>query len=225
MSNNRGRRSILHSFVFNSSTKIHIPDLHHFGFTSRVKPLVVLRARHLSPVHQTSTMAHKEEVSIFLNVADTLTALIDLINICEVDDGTTITMLYSLVTTFCTLIAKCVIKDIMFDHPALTAIIDALLVQDKFCIVRYNEVKAAPPPENCNRQSAFKWMLKTLVAANRTFKVGVQIFGTVLTSLGLSPRSQVPRTASHLPPPRRLAWLPTCHCLFQHRTNYRSKKT
>jgi hypothetical protein len=140
-------------------------------------------------------------VTIFLNVADTLNASIDLIDICEVDDdGTTFTLPYSLRTTFCTLIAKRVIEDILFDHPALAAITDALLVQDKFRLVRQHDEMNAAPPENCNRQSAFKRMLTTSIAAHCTFKIGVQLFGTVLSSLCLSQRAQVPRTVLGLPP-------------------------
>jgi hypothetical protein len=45
-----------------------------------------------------------------------------------------------------TLIAQRVIEDILFNRPALDAITDALLLQDKFRIMRQDEVNAALPP-------------------------------------------------------------------------------
>jgi hypothetical protein len=65
------------------------PNLHHFGFTSKANPKVTAKVINI--------MAHKEDVTLYLNLAGTIQSLIDLIDICETDvNGITITTPYTL---------------------------------------------------------------------------------------------------------------------------------
>jgi hypothetical protein len=81
-----------------------------------------------------------------------------------------------------------VIEDILYDHRDLDALTDALLVQDKFRILRHD---GTGEKENCNRQSAFNQRLTTSLAANKTFCVAIHLHDAVMESLRLDPRKKL----------------------------------
>jgi hypothetical protein len=131
-------------------------------------------------------MSHKAEVLLYLNVGRTIRTSIELIEICETEaDGFTVSTPRA---EWRTLIAQRVIEDILYDHWALVALIDVLLVQDKFRILRHD---GTGEQENCNRQSEFKQRLTTSVAANKTFCVAIHLHEAVMDSLRLDPRENL----------------------------------
>jgi hypothetical protein len=70
-------------------------------------------------------MSYKEEVGLFLDVAGTPRATIDIAEICELaTDGVSPLQPLTLVTDYRTLIAKRVVEDIFSDHPARDKIED-----------------------------------------------------------------------------------------------------
>jgi hypothetical protein len=73
-----------------------------------------------------------------------------------------------------------VIKDILFYHPALDAISDILLVQDKFRILRHDD---KGEQDNCNRQSAFKCLPTTSVVANKNVCVAVHLYDGAMVTI------------------------------------------
>jgi hypothetical protein len=134
-------------------------------------------------------MSHKVEVLLYLNVARTIRTSIELLEICETEaDGFTVSTPYALSTEWRTLIAQRVIEDILYDHRALVALTDVLLVQDKFRILRHD---GTGEQENCNHQSAFKQRLTTSVAANKTFCIAIHLHDAVMDSLRLDPRENL----------------------------------
>jgi hypothetical protein len=170
-----------------STRRTSSPTLFLFGFTSssqatsRPSPKVSKLVFDL-----TDTMSHKVEVLLYLNVARTIRTSIQLLEICETEaKGFTVSTPYTLRTEWRTLITQRVIEDIIYDHRALDALTDALLVQDKFRILRHN---GAGVQDNCNRQSQFKQRLTTSVAANKTFCVEIHLHSPVIESLRLEPK-------------------------------------
>jgi hypothetical protein len=134
-------------------------------------------------------MSHKVEVLLYLNVARTIRTSIEFLEICETEaDGFTVSTPYALRTEWRTLIAQRVIEDILYDHWALDALTDALLVQDKFRILRHD---GTGEQENCNHQSQFKQRLTTSVTANKTFCVAIHLHAAVMESLRLEPRENL----------------------------------
>jgi hypothetical protein len=134
-------------------------------------------------------MSHKVLVLLYLNVAQMIRTSIELLEICETEaDGFTVSTPYALGTEWRTLIAHQVIEDIIYDHRALVALADVLLVQDKFRILRHD---GTGEQENYNRQSAFKQWLTTSVAANKTFCVAIHLHDAVMDSLRLDPRENL----------------------------------
>jgi flagellar assembly factor FliW len=84
-------------------------------------------------------MSHKVEVLLYLNVAKTIRSSIELIEICETEaDSFTVSTPYDLRTEWRTMISQRVIEDILYDHRALVAITDILLVQEKNRILRHD---------------------------------------------------------------------------------------
>jgi hypothetical protein len=151
-------------------------------------------------------MSHKEQITLYLDVQGTVHACVDLVDICETEaDGTTISLPYKLGTDWRTIIAQCVIDDILFDHHDLASITDLLLVQDKFRIFRRDD---NGENDNCNKQSAFKRLLTSTIASNKTFRIIIHLYVSAMTALALHPREN---TAS----PNVLRYpapiVPSCH--------------
>jgi hypothetical protein len=81
-----------------------------------------------------------------------------------------------------------VIEDILYDHRALVAPTDALLVQDKVRILRHD---GTGEQETCNHQSAFKQRLTASVAANKTLCIAIHLHDGVMALLRLDPRANL----------------------------------
>jgi hypothetical protein len=80
-----------------------------------------------------SLATYKEEVGLFLDVAGTPRATIDIAEICELaPDGVTPLQPLKLVTDYRTLIATRVVEDILRDHPARDKIEDIIVSNDDF---------------------------------------------------------------------------------------------
>jgi hypothetical protein len=103
-------------------------------------------------------MSYKEEIGFFFDAADTMEAFIDISEICEMElntDGTetaTINQLYSMRATWRTMIAKCILDDILNGHPQFTKIKALLVTDDDFMITFWNPDGT---DGNCGRPNTF----------------------------------------------------------------------
>jgi hypothetical protein len=167
------------------------PTLFTFGFTSTSKPPSQTSPKISKSIIDlaANNISDKVEVLLYLNVAKTIRSSIELIEICKTEaDGVTVSTLYALRIEWHTLIAQRVIEDILYNHRALVAITDVLLVQDKFRILRHD---GTGDQDNCNRQSAFKQRLTASVAVNNTLCVAIHLRDAVMDSLRLDPRENL----------------------------------
>jgi hypothetical protein len=134
-------------------------------------------------------MSYKEEVGLFLDVAGTPRATIDIAEICELaPDGVTPLQPLKLVTDYRTLIATRVIEDILRDHPARDKIEDIIVSNDYFLFFT-RDVNGED--EMCGRSTAFRRSMVSTIATNNTFGVALRLPYNSLKALKLLSRTNM----------------------------------
>jgi hypothetical protein len=134
-------------------------------------------------------MSYKEEVGLFLDVAGTPRATIDIAEICELaPDGVTPLQPLRFVTDYRTLIATRVVEDILRDHPARDKIEDIIVSNDDFLFFT-RDVNGED--EMCGRSTAFRRSMVSTIATNKTFRVALRLPDKSIKALKLLPRTNM----------------------------------
>jgi hypothetical protein len=144
-------------------------------------------------------MSYKEEVGLFLDVAGTPHATIDIAEICELaTHGVTPLQPLKLITDYRTLIAERVVEDILSDHPAQDNIEDIIVSNDDFLFFT-RDVNGED--EMCGRSTAFRRSMVSTIATNKTFCVALRLPDKSMQALKLLPRT-------HMAAPNQLNFIP-----------------
>jgi hypothetical protein len=134
-------------------------------------------------------MSYKEEVGLFLDVAGTPRATIDIAEICELaPDGVTPLQPLKLITDYCTLIAVRVVEDILRDHPAQDKIEDIIVSNDDFLFFT-RDVNCED--KMCGRSTAFRRSMVSTIATKKTFRVALHLLDKSMKALKLLPRTKM----------------------------------
>jgi hypothetical protein len=134
-------------------------------------------------------MSYKDEVGIFLDVAGTPRATINIAEICELaPDGVTPIQPLKLITDYRTLIVTRVVEDILRDHPVQDKIEDIIVSNDDFLFFT-RDVNGED--EMCGCSTAFRRSMISTIATNKTFRVSLRLPDNSMKALKLLLRTNM----------------------------------